>query len=144
MTRWERWGFNTLHAVVAVSGTLYFAMKYLMDSDDPFAIVNHPWQPATLAAHIVAAPLFIASFGMVFRSHAVSRILSPRAAHRRSGWTSVVAFAAMAVSGYLPQVASTPEAITVFIWLHVAASAVFVVGYGVHLVLGWGFHRAGA
>ena len=28
MTWWERWGVNTLHTVVAVTGVVYFYMKY--------------------------------------------------------------------------------------------------------------------
>lgn len=72
---------------------------------------------------------------MIFRSHAIPRIRSRGAAHRRSGWTSVPGFSAMALSGYLIQVVSSPAAITAFIWLHIASSAVFVTGYGVHLVL---------
>ena len=43
----------------------------------------------------------------------------------------------MALSGYLIQVATTPALITFFIWTHVAASVVFIVGYGIHLVNGW-------
>ena len=40
MTWWERWGFNTLHTVVAVTGFVYFYMKYAMVTEDPFAVVN--------------------------------------------------------------------------------------------------------
>ena len=137
MTWWERWAFNALHAVVAVTGVVYLSMKYAMTTDDPFAIVNHPWQPAMLSIHVVAAPFFIAFFGMLFRSHSLRKILSPDPANRRTGWTSLLSFSAMALSGYLIQVASTPALITLFIWTHVAASTVFVVGYGVHLVNGW-------
>ncbi len=137
MSRWERHGFHVLHGVVVTTGVGYFVMKYLMETDDPFSILNHPWQPGFLAAHIVAASVFVAFFGMIFRSHAIPRIRSKGAAHRRSGWTSVLGFSTMALSGYLIQVVSSPAAITVFIWLHIASSAVFVAGYGVHLVLAY-------
>lgn len=43
MSRWERHGFNMLHGVVAATGIGYFVMKYLMETDDPFSILNHPW-----------------------------------------------------------------------------------------------------
>ena len=88
------------------------------------------------------APVFVAFFGMVFRSHSLLRILSHRPTHRRTGWTSVLSFVTMALSGYLIQIASSPEAVTVFIWMHIVTSGVFVGGYGIHLVLGWRFHRA--
>ncbi len=137
MTWWERWGFNAFHVIVAVTGLVYLYMKYALTTDDPFAIVNHPWQPTMLSAHVLAAPLFVAFFGMLFRSHSFGKLRSRNPANRRTGWTSVLGFSAMALSGYLIQVATTSALITFFIWAHVAASVVFVVGYGIHLVNGW-------
>ena len=138
MTWWERRGFNACHVIVAVTGLVYLYMKYAMTTDDPFAIVNHPWQPTMLSAHVVAAPFFVAFFGMLFRSHSFGKIRARSPANRRrTGWVSLLSFSAMALSGYLMQVASTPALITFFIWTHVAASALFVVGYGIHLVNGW-------
>ena len=137
MTRWERWGFNTFHVIVTGTGIIYLYMKYAMTNEDPFAIVNHPWEPATLAAHVLAAPLLVVFFGMVFRSHSFRKLRSRHPANRRSGWTSILSFSAMAFSGYLIQVATTPWLITFFIWTHVAASVVFIAGYGIHLVNGW-------
>ncbi len=137
MTRWERWGFNAFHSVVAVTGVAYFYMKYVMASDDPFAIINHPWQPAMLSIHLIAAPFFIAFFGMLFRSHSIRKILSPNRANRRTGWMSLISFSAMALSGYLIQVAAAPALITLLIWTHIATSTLFVVGYGIHIVIGY-------
>ncbi len=141
MTWWERWSFNTLHVVVAATGVVYFWMKYLLQTDDPFAVVNHPWEPATLTAHLIAAPVFIAFFGMLFRSHTLQKILSPNPANRRSGWTSLISFSAMALSGYLIQVVASPLLLSVAIWTHVATSVVFVLGYTSHLVIGWRINR---
>ncbi len=137
MTPWERWSFNILHAVVAATGVAYFTMKYAMAAGDPFAVINHPWQPAMLAVHLVAAPVLIAVFGMLFRSHTIRKLLSSSQANRRTGWTSLISFAAMALSGYLLQVSADPTLRTVLIWTHIATSTLFVLGYGVHLVIGW-------
>ena len=137
MTWWERWGFNTLHTVVAVTGIVYFYMKYAMVTDDPFAVVNHPWQSMMLALHIVLAPFFVAFFGMLFRSHSFRKIMSSDPKNRRTGWTSLVSFSLMALSGYLIQVVTSSVLITVMIWAHVATSTLFLVGYGIHLVLGY-------
>ena len=137
MTWWERWGFNTLHTVVAVTGVVYFYMKYAMVTDDPFAVVNHPWQSMMLALHVVFAPFFIAFFGMLFRSHSYRKIMSSNPKNRRTGWTSLVSFSLMALSGYLIQVVTSSVLITVMIWTHVATSVLFLVGYGIHLVLGY-------
>ena len=134
---WERWLFHGLHFVVSVSGLVYLVMKWGMTTDDPFALVNHPWQPAMLTTHVVAAPLFVAACGMLFRSHVLKKIMVPSTHNRRSGWVSVVSFAVMALSGYCIQVASTPGGVSAAVWIHVVSSVVFIVGYGVHLVIGW-------
>ena len=137
MTKWERWGFNTFHLVVATTGAVYFYMKYLIVTEDPFAVVNHPWESTMLSLHVIVAPFVVAFFGMLFRSHSLRKILSPNPENRRTGWTSLISFSAMAVSGYFIQVAATPALISVAIWTHVVTSMFFCVGYTVHLVIGY-------
>ncbi|MXZ71887.1 MAG: hypothetical protein F4Z04_10380 [Acidobacteria bacterium] len=141
MTWWERWSFNTLHVTVAATGVVYFWMKYLLATDDPFAIVNHPWEPAMLTAHVIAAPFFIAFFGMVFRSHTFRKLYSPDPANRWTGWTSLVSFSIMAFSGYLIQAVTSALLLSVAIWTHVAASVVFLLGYTSHWLNGWRINR---
>ena len=137
MTWWERWGFNTFHVVVGVTGFVYFYMKYMMTTDDPFAIVNHPWQSSMLSMHVFTAPFFIAFFGMLFRSHSFRKILSANPANRRTGWTSLISFSVMAVSAYAIQGATTPTSINAAVWVHIVASTLFVAGYAIHLVIGY-------
>ena len=141
MRRWEHWSFNALHAIVAASGLAYLYMKYLLVAGDPFAVINHPWQPAVLSAHVVAAPVFVAFFGMLLRSHTLGKLTSPIPANRRSGWFALVSFSAMALSGYLLQVASSPEWIAALLWLHTGTGLLFVAGYGLHLVISWHLGR---
>ena len=141
MTWWERWAFNLLHALVAATGIVYFSMKYVMTPTDPFAVVNHPWQSSMLALHIVAAPFFVVFFGMLFRTHTLRKLVSASPRNRRSGWTSLLSFSVMALTGYLVQVASSPAWITALMWAHVASSALFVAGYSTHLVIGWRLDR---
>jgi len=137
MKRWERWSFNALNVVVAVTGVLYFWMKYLLRDEDPFAVVNHPWQSQMLALHVVAAPLLMMAFGVVFRAHVLAKLTSNGQRARRTGWTSVLSFAVMAVSGYLLQVVSSPDGLRVLTAVHVGSGAVFAGGYSAHLVIGW-------
>jgi len=137
MQRWEQWVFNLFHVVVAVTGSVYFVMKYAVTPVDPFAVINHPWQPMMIAFHIMAAPIFIAIFGTLFRSHTLNKLRSKRLDNRRSGWTALLSFSAMALTGYLLQVMSSPTWVTWLIWAHVSTSLVFVAGYGLHLVVGW-------
>ena len=48
MTRFERWAIWSTSVATFVTGVIYLWMKYLVVSDDPLAVVNHPWQPAML------------------------------------------------------------------------------------------------
>ena len=133
---WKRWAFNALHVVVAATGTAYLHMKLVLTTDDPFALVNHPWQPAMLSTHVITAPFFVACFGMLFRSHTLRKLISPSRFNRRTGWASLLGFAAMTASDYLIQIASTPAMVDFFIWFHVVSSLLFVIGYSTHLVIG--------
>ena len=59
MKRWEVWSFHILTMIVTLSGTVYLWMKYLLKTDDPFSVINHPWQPAMLAAHVLTSPALL-------------------------------------------------------------------------------------
>ena len=142
MSRWEALAFNALHALLAATGGVYFYMKYVLRTDDPFAVVNHPWQSATLAAHVVIAPLGMMIFGVVFRSHTLKKLSMQSRSARRSGWTSLLSFGAMATSGYLLQVLAEPTWLRAMVVIHVATSSVFILGYSVHLFVGWRVPRA--
>ncbi len=144
MTLWERWSFNALHGVVTLTGAAYFYMKYLLATDDPFAVINHPWQPTMLALHVVAAPFFLVIFGVVLRSHTLRKIASPVSPNRRTGWTALASFASMALTGYFLQVVADPVWHRVLVWAHVVTSVLFVVGYGIHLVISWRLEKAPA
>ena len=137
MRLWERWSFNALNVAVTVTGLAYFYMKYLLGTDDPFAVINHAWQPSMLALHVVSAPFLILFFGIVLRSHIFKKLASNQSVDRRTGWVSLLSFTGMALSGYLLQVASNPAWLGTLVMLHVATSVVFVVGYSAHLIIGW-------
>jgi len=133
--RWERWSFNLLALAVAATGFVYLWMKYAMTSDDPFAVVNHPLQGLMLNLHVIASPAFILIFGIVFNSHVMKKLRAPRMPNRKTGLLSLGTFAAMVTSGYLLQVTSSEGWLQVHVMVHVAASAIFTVAYGVHLVI---------
>ena len=137
MRQWERWSFNGLNIVVAATGLVYMYMRYLLTSDDPFAVVNHPWQAPMLALHVVVAPFVILTFGIVLRSHILKKLTSKSQPDRRTGWISLISFSAMALSGYLLQVVSSVALLDALVVLHIATGVVFVIGYGAHLIIGW-------
>ena len=135
MKRWERWTFNALSLAVIVTGFAYLWMKYGVQTDDPFAVVNHPWQTAMLSLHVVASPALILIFGIIFNSHVMKKLGATRLPNRRSGLVSLGTFAAMIVSGYLLQVSSSETWLQAMLVLHLASGAVFAVVYAAHLVI---------
>lgn len=135
MKRWERWTFNGLSLVIAATGFAYFWMKYFIAQQDPFAVVNHPWQTAMLNLHLVASPMLILIFGIVFNSHVMKKLRVPRLPNRRSGYVSLGTFAAMVSSGYLLQIASSEAWLQALVIVHVASGTLFTVVYGAHLVV---------
>ena len=137
MRPWEHRSFNVVTGVVTLTGLAYLGMKLFMESDDPFALVNHPWQPTMLSLHVVAAPVLVLFFGMIFRSHTLKKLQSHLASNRRTGWMTLTSFSGMALSGYLLQVVTVPAWLDALVWIHVGASLIFVTGYSVHVVIGW-------
>ncbi|HEY4642966.1 MAG TPA: hypothetical protein VII75_16625 [Thermoanaerobaculia bacterium] len=120
--------------ITALTGIVFAVMKYGMKSDDPFAVVNHPLQPAMLAAHVVIAPLLVFGFGWIFGNHIWPGFTSGIARKRKSGLWSMGAIAPMVVSAYLLQISTadaTRQAMAIAHWI---SSALFVIAYVIHLV----------
>ena len=136
MRPWERRAFNLAAVAVTLTGIAYFWMKYLVRNDDPFAVVNHPWQGAMLALHVLASPPFVLIFGIVLNSHVMKKLRAPRRApNRRSGLLSFATFAAMTASGYLLQVVTVESWLQALVALHVASGVLFAGAYAVHLIV---------
>ena len=120
--------------ITALTGIVFAVMKYAMKSSDEFAVVNHPLQPYMLSAHVVIAPFLVFAFGWVFTNHIWPGFASGIARKRKSGIWSMAAVAPMVLSGYLLQVSTadaTRQAMAVAHWI---SSALFVLGYVIHLV----------
>ena len=135
MKRWERWSFNTAALVVAVSGFLYFWMKYFVENPDPFAVVNHPWEAPMLHLHVLASPPFILIFGIILNSHVLRKLGAARMPNRVSGLLSFGLFAAMVCSGYLLQVAASEAWLRGLVVVHVGSGILFSITYTAHLVI---------
>jgi thiamine biosynthesis lipoprotein len=136
MSRFETWLSHAATIVVTLSGVVYLWMKYFMESDDPFSVVNHPLQPAMLSIHIIAAPLLVFVLGLILNSHIRKKLSSPSSYNRRSGLISLVAFPAMVVSGYLLQVTANPTVSRIALILHLVSSGLFAFTYIVHQMFG--------
>lgn len=134
MSRWHAWTFHSLSAIVSLTGVVYFWMKHLLETDDPFALVNHPLQPAMLNVHILAAPLLVFVLGLIYGSHIAAK-LSKAGENKRSGLMALFSFLPMVFSGYLLQVASTPWLRQMALVLHLVTGAVFALTYLVHQII---------
>lgn len=123
-------------ALTGATGAVYAAMKYLLTNDDPYSVVNHPWQPAFLSGHVLAAPLLLFAFGLVAR-HVVEGYRNNRLRRaRRTGLFIAALLAPMVASGYLLQVLTSAPARELIALLHLAAGLTFLAGFGAHLRLG--------
>ena len=118
---------------MTVTGLVFAWMKYFMKPRDEFAVVNHPWQPQMMTAHVLIGPVAVFAIGWVFGNHIWPAFVN-RAPNRASGIVSMFFIVPMTLSGYLMQVSvedATRKAFAVTHWISVA---VFVVAYAVHLV----------
>ena len=109
MTRLEAWFLHVATLLVGGGGLVYAWMRYLVRPDDPFAVVNHPWQPEVQHLHVLAAPLLVFAIGLIWKAHAWPGVRLRIAARRRSGLALVATAAPMIASGYLLQTATDPS-----------------------------------
>ncbi|MGH9457341.1 MAG: hypothetical protein ACRD2J_06825, partial [Thermoanaerobaculia bacterium] len=129
MSRGAVWLVHLSIAAIAITGVVFFVMKYMMETDDPFAVANHPWQPHVLAAHVVAAPLAVFALGWLWNAHIRPKWVGGGKARRRSGLSGMWLLAPMILSGVLIQVATAEWFRTAMEWTHWISSGAFVVAY---------------
>lgn len=134
MRRWEAWSVHVSTVLVAGTGVVYAVMRYLMAPADPFAVVNHPLQPTVQHLHVLAAPLLVFGAGLVWRDHVWKHYRQGVRQARRSGLGMLYTLVPMVVSGYLIQTTVTEGWRTAWIAVHLAASAIWLLGYAGHLV----------
>jgi hypothetical protein len=125
------WGSSLL---VGVSGVVYAAMKYLMSSDDPYAVINHPLQPLILKIHIVTAPLLVFAIGAVFVRHIWEQWRAGLRRGRISGLATLLTFAPMVLSGYLIQSVTHESWLTAMVVVHLVTGGAFLLGLVVHQI----------
>ena len=115
------------------SGLLLACMKHGMRSADPFSVVNHPWQPQVLAAHVLTAPALLFALGMITRDHILGRARDARARRGRgSGILAAALLLPMVGSGYALQILVDQGVRDLVGWGHLAAGALFLGLYAAH------------
>lgn len=141
MKPWEIWLSHISTLLVAVSGLAYLWMKYMMATEDPFSLVNHPWQPAMLSLHLVAAPFLVFTIGLMVQSHIQKKLRSSAKSNRGSGLLSMVTLPVMIISGYMLQIVTAPWLATLSLALHLSSSVVFGLTYVTHQVISYRLSR---
>ena len=137
MTPLEKWLVWLSTSAVAVSGAVYGAMKYLMTSEDPYAVIHHPLQPFFLKAHVLCAPVLVFAVGMVYTRHVIRQWKSGRPFGRTSGIGIVATLVPMIFSGYALQTLTSDRWMYRVAMLHVLMSAVYLAGLVVHAIGSW-------
>jgi hypothetical protein len=132
MSRFERWAVWSTSLATFLTGVVYLVMKYLLVSDDPFAVVNHPWQPATLKAHILVAPLLTFSIGLVALRHVWRHVQTGMREGRRSGLITLVALGPMIGTGYLIQAVTHESLLRAMALSHIGLGLLYGVGLLAH------------
>ena len=134
MKRWESWVNRIGVGLTALSGIVYGVMKYFLAATNPDSRLGHPWQPAVLAAHVLAAPVAIFGLGLLWRSHALFRLQSGERESRRTGLTLFRVAPPLVLSGYLVQVFTGEPLRKAIGWLHAALGVAFALAFVLHLV----------
>jgi signal transduction histidine kinase len=132
VSRFERWAVWSTSAATLITGLLYLWMKYLLVSDDPFAVVNHPWQPTVLKLHILAAPLLTFSVGLVALRHVWRHLRDRVREGRRSGLLTGLVLGPMILTGYLIQAITHESWLEAMAYSHIALGLIFGVALVAH------------
>lgn len=133
MTRSQVVFLQIANFVVSGTGLAYAWMRYLVEPPDEWAVVNHPWQPLVQHLHVLAAPLLLFAVGLIWSGHIVVKLSNGRV-NRASGFGLTALFLPMAASGYLLQVAVDAQWRERWVWVHVAASLLWIAAFVVHQI----------
>ena len=132
MTRAEAWFLHVSNLLVGGTGLVYGWTCYFAEPADPFAVVNHPWQPALREGHLLVAPLLVFACGLIWREHVWKRVRTGYRERRKGGLVLLGLLAPMTLSGYLLQTARDELWQRVWVVVHVASSVLWVLAYLVH------------
>jgi len=136
MNRLERFLIHLSTLIVGVSGILYGVMKYLMTSNDPFSVINHPLQPWMLDLHVVGAPVLVFAIGLIAREHIVCQMRKGRGRPgRASGLFAVGCLLPMISTGYLIQIFTNETARQVSVVVHLTTSGIYLLAFVAHLAV---------
>jgi hypothetical protein len=126
VTAFEKWTLWVSSVVVGLTGVVYAWMKYMLTTNDPYAVVHHPLQPLILEIHVLAAPVLVFAIGAVYSRHVVYQWQSGRVEGRKSGLATIAIIVPMIVSGYLIQTSTAPGWLFRLAMIHLAVGILYL------------------
>ena len=133
MKPWEarviRWAFG----LVSAAGIVYGVMKYFLAGSDPDSRLGHPWQPAVLAAHVLAAPVAVFAMGLLLRGHALPQLKRGEREGRGTGLALTAVGMPLVFSGYLVQVFTGETLRKGTGWIHAVLGVLFALAFLLHM-----------
>ncbi len=133
MTRLQAWLLHASNVLVGGTGLVYAWMRFALEPQDAFAVVNHPLQPLFRDLHVLLAPVLVFAIGLVWQGHVDPGLRSRVRLRRASGLTLVLLAAPMIASGYLLQTAVGEGWRTAWTLVHLSTSAAWLTAYLAHL-----------
>lgn len=130
----EVWSLHLAAILVGGTGILYAVVRYLWRNEDPFALVNRPWQVHLQHLHVITAPLLVFAFGLAWRIHAWARWRHRTGGRRISGVVVATAAPPMILSGVLIQTATSAARRRRWVLVHLATSLVWLSAYVIQVV----------
>jgi hypothetical protein len=128
----ERWALWLSAALSALTGIGLLWTKYFIQSDDRWAVINHPLQPVFLKAHILTTPLLVFTLGLIATRHIWKHYRAGITRGRRSGIVTVLATVPMVLTGYLIQVVTHVGFLRVLAVAHIALGLLFTMKLILH------------
>lgn len=134
MSPFERWLLHLSTLLVGGTGLVYAWMLYFVRLEDPYAVVNHPWQPQMQHLHVLLAPLLVFGVGVIWRRHVWTHWKHKVRKGFATGVTLGLTLVPMIASGYLIQTAVDDSWRKIWVGIHLTASALWLAGYLAHQV----------
>ncbi|UCF20373.1 MAG: hypothetical protein JSU87_02915 [Gemmatimonadota bacterium] len=132
MNRWEKWCVWATSLAATISGGGLMWTKYFAESQDPWAVVNHPLQIWFLKLHILSSPLLVFALGLITTRHVWLNYRNRARGGRLTGLASVLLAAPMILTGYLVQLITNQGWLRAVAIAHIALGFAFALGLALH------------
>lgn len=143
MSGFQKWAVWVTSFLTVATGVAYFVTKYMVSGGDGYSVVNHPWQPVFLKAHIVVSPALLFALGLIAVDHVWDHIVTGVRVSRRTALVTVASVVPMVATGYLIQVLTSAGWVRAMAVAHVVFGVLYAVGLGAHNAIIWWRGRGG-